>query len=201
VRGGANSSTGGSAATRAITIISPGAYQVTGTVSDAQISQVAVGQRARVTPAGASESVVGSVTGVGAEASVTGGVATFPVTVTVDGGSASLHAGASASVALIVNQVVQVLTVPTSAVAGGALGAATVQVMTNGQPHAQSIQIGASDPLRTQVVSGLHQGDTVVIAKVSNTLPATSAAGGGFLGGGRAGAGRGGAGAAARGGG
>lgn len=204
---GGSSSGGGSAAgaasssapAHAITIISPGAFQVTGNVSDAQVTQIAVGQRARVTPAGWSEAADGRVTGVAAEATVTGGVATFPVTITIDGTSGSLRSGSSASVALIVNQTVHVLTVPTSAVAVSGSGA-TVQVMVDGQPHAQSIQIGASDPLRTQVVSGLNDGDTVVIARISSSVPTTSS-GGGFLGGGRPGGGGRGAGGAAAGGG
>lgn len=171
-----SSASSSSSTTHAIVILTPGAFAVTGTVSDAQINQLAIGQRARVIAAGSSQGVTGKVTAVAAQATVSSGVATFAVTVTLDQANPSLHAGMSASVAVIVNQVVQVLTVPTSAVSNG-----TVQVMVNGQPQTRSVVTGASDALRTQITSGLNEGDTVVLATVSGTVPTTTGNGGGGL--------------------
>ena len=131
-------------------------------------------------------------TQISAIATISSGVATFPVTVTLDGRNPSLHAGASASISIIVNQVVQVLTVPTSALRTAG-GGSSVQVLVNGQPQTRTVSIGASDPLRTQVLSGVNPGDEVVIATVSGTVPTTTTGGGGgLLGGGGGGGGRGG---------
>lgn len=194
---GGSSATSGTAAsstsssTHQVVLLTPGAFEVTGTVTDSQINQIAVGQRARVTVAGSTEAVTGKVSAVSPEATITSGVATFSVTVTIDGSNPSLHAGSSASISVIVNQVVQVLTVPSSAVQVTAAGA-TVQVLVDGEPQSRSIQVGAIDPLRSQIVSGLSPGDSVVIATVTGTVPTTGAAGGGGLlnlGGGRAGRG------------
>jgi multidrug efflux pump subunit AcrA (membrane-fusion protein) len=158
------------------------------------VNDVVVGQRALVTPAGATQAITGKVTQVAPEATVTSGVATFPVTIVLDGSNPSLHAGVSATITVITDQVVGVLTVPTSAVRGS-----TVQTLVDGRPQTVQVTIGASDALRTQIVSGLNAGDTVVIATVSSTVPSGATnrgtTGGGLFG---AGGGRGGAGAIGR---
>jgi macrolide-specific efflux system membrane fusion protein len=145
-----------------------------------------------VTPAGATQAVKGKVTQVAAVATVTSGVATFPVVVVLDGSNPGLHAGVSASITVVVNQVVGVLTVPTAAIRGS-----NVQVLVNGKPQTVAVTTGASDSSRTQIVSGLNEGDNVVIATVSSTVPSgtTRTTGGGLLGGS---GGRGGAGALGR---
>ncbi|MFN2462323.1 MAG: efflux RND transporter periplasmic adaptor subunit [Candidatus Dormibacteria bacterium] len=179
VSAGGGTSSAAAPATHAVSMLTPGAYQVTGSVSDSQVSQVATGQLARVIPAGTSEALTGKVTAVSPTATVTSGVATFSVTVTLDAGDLTVHAGASAAVNIIVNQVVHVLTVPTSAVKTTGAGTA-VQVLSGGRPTLRPVTIGASDAVRTQVVSGLDDGDQVVVATVSRTVPTTTNGGGLF---------------------
>jgi multidrug efflux pump subunit AcrA (membrane-fusion protein) len=186
-------STTSSSTTHAVSLITPGSYAVTGSVSDAQVGQVAVGQAARVTPAGSTEALSGKVSAVATVATVTSGVATFGVTVAIDGDNPSLHAGVSASVSIIINQVSQVLTVPASAVRGTG-AASSVQVLVNGKPQSTPVQVGATDALRAQILSGLNPGDQVVIATVSSTVPTTTnrnGLGSGGFGGGGGGGGRG----------
>ena len=193
--GSTSSSSGSAAASSSFVIITPGAFEVVGNVSDAQIGQVAVGQPALVTPAGATEAVKGTVTSVAPVATVASGVATFPVTVTLTGSNPALRSGMSATVTIIVNQVSGVLTVPSGAVHTTAAGT-TVQTLVNGSPQTVTVTVGASDATRTQILSGLNPGDTIVIATVSSTIPSTSSGGlngsrgrTGFGGGGGAGAG------------
>ncbi len=178
---GSSSSSSSSSSTPQISVLTPGAFQVTGTVSDSQVNQIVVGERALVTPAGATQAVRGKVTQIASEATVTSGVATFPVVIALDGSNPSFHSGVSASITVVTNQVVGVLTVPTSAVRGS-----NVQVLVNGQPQSVPVTTGASDATRTQILSGLNVGDTVVIATVSSTVPSTTTnrTGGGLLGGG-----------------
>jgi hypothetical protein len=178
---GAAASGSSSSTTHAISILTPGAYAVTGAVSDAQIGQVALGQAARITPAGSTDALTGKVTYVAAVATVTSGVATFAVTVTIDGSNPALHAGTSASVEIIINQASEVLTIPTSALRGGT----SVQVLVNGKAEVKTVTVGASDALRTQIVSGLNPGDQVITATVSSSVPTTNSGGGLFGGGGR----------------
>jgi len=194
---GTSASASGSA-THAIVIITPGVYEVTGSVSDALVNQIAVGQSAQVVAAGSSNAVAGKVTQVAEEATVSSGVATFPVTVVLSGASPSLRPGMSASVSVIVNQVVQVTTVPTSAVHTTGAGS-TVTLFVNGKPVPVAVTVGAADATRTQILSGVKVGDVVVIATISSTIPSStsgsgrSLTGGGFGGGFGGGGGGGGA--------
>ncbi|MFN2464971.1 MAG: efflux RND transporter periplasmic adaptor subunit [Candidatus Dormibacteria bacterium] len=188
--GGSSATSSSATTTHAVSLQTPGAFVVTGAISDAQVNQVVVGQAARVTPAGATQALMARVSAVAPTATIASSVATFPVTVTLTEQNNSLHAGTSASVSIIVHQVSQVLTVPTSAVRSAG-AAAMVQVLVNGHPQARPVQLGATDALRTQVVSGLSAGDEVVIATVSRTVPTNPNGGGLFSGpgGGRGGRG------------
>ncbi|HEY8862982.1 MAG TPA: HlyD family efflux transporter periplasmic adaptor subunit [Candidatus Dormibacteraeota bacterium] len=173
-------------ATNAIVIFTPGAYAVTGTVSDSQVNLVALGQAADITPAGSTQAVQGKITSIAPAATISSGVATFAVTAQLTDASNSIRPGMSATVNIVLNQVVHVLTVPTSAVHTSAAGS-TVQVLVNGVPKTVAVQTGASDPTRIQIVSGLQLNQVVVIAVVTSSVPSgngSSVLGGGGRGGG-----------------
>jgi multidrug efflux pump subunit AcrA (membrane-fusion protein) len=173
-------------ATNAIVIFTPGAYAVTGTVSDSLVNLVAVGQAAQVTPAGSTQALMGKITSIAPAATISSGVATFAVTAQLTDTSNSIRPGISATVNIVLNQVVHVLTVPTSAVRTTAAGS-TVQVLVNGVPKSVAVQTGASDPTRIQIVSGLQLNQVVVIAVVTSSVPSgngSSVLGGGGRGGG-----------------
>jgi multidrug efflux pump subunit AcrA (membrane-fusion protein) len=191
--GAAASSTNGStsSATHQIVIATHGAFQVTGSVSDSGVGVLAAGQTAEVTPAGASQALPAKVTAIALQGTVTSGVTTFPVTVDIGGTQPSLRAGTSATVLVVLNRVVNVLSVPTGAVHNGS----SVQVLTNGKLETVSVQVGASDAFRTQILSGLTKGATVVLSVITSRVPTTSGTGAGLVGGG-AGAGAGGRGGA-----
>jgi multidrug efflux pump subunit AcrA (membrane-fusion protein) len=158
--------------TYAIVLITPGQFEVTGSVSDAQVNEIAVGQTAYITPAGTTQTYAGKVTEVAPVATISSGVATFSVTATISGTHNELKSGMSASVSVIVNQVVGVLTVPTSAVHQSG-GTATVQVLQDGKPVSVPVTVGASDAQATQILSGLSAGEEVVIAQITSNIPST----------------------------
>ena len=172
----AGQSVTGGGTTYAIVVYAPGAYQVTGTVSDAQVNLVAEGQTVQVTPAGSTQALLGKVTAISPAATISSGVATFGVTAQLTDASNSIKPGISATASIVVKQVVHVLTVPTSAVHTTATGS-TVQVLVNGTPQSVSVQVGASDPLRTEILSGLQLNQVVVIAVVTSTVPSSGGAG------------------------
>lgn len=165
--GGASASS-----TNAVVLYTPGAYQMTGTVSDSQVNLVAVGQTVQVTPAGATQAVLGKITSISPAATVNSGVATFAVTAQLTDTSNSIRPGISATASIVVNQVVHVLTVPTSAVHTTGAGT-TVEVLTNGVPRAVAVTTGASDPTRTEITSGLKLGQVVVIAVITSSVPSS----------------------------
>jgi multidrug efflux pump subunit AcrA (membrane-fusion protein) len=195
--GGASSGSSGTA-THAIVIITPGVFEVTGSVSDALVNELAVGQAAQVVAAGSSTAAAGKVTSVAEAATVTSGVATFPVTVVLSGANPALRPGMSASVSVIINQVVGVTTVPTSAVHTTGAGS-TVTLFVNGKPVPTLVTVGASDATLTQILTGVKVGDQVVIATITSAIPSSTTGagrsltgGGGFGGGGFGGGGGGG---------
>src|SRR4029077_9177599 len=167
---------GGTGSTYAIVVYTPGAYEVTGTVSDSQVNLVALGQTVQVTPAGSSQALLGKVTAISPAATITSGVATFGVTAQLTDASNSIKPGISATASIVVKQVVHVLTVPTSAVHTSAAGS-TVQVLVNGAPQSVTVQVGASDPIRTEILSGLQLNQQVVIAVVTSSVPSSGGAG------------------------
>ena len=175
-------------------MVSPGAYAVSTTVSDAEIGQVKVGDQAVITPDGSTAPVFGTVSTVGLLASSSSGVATYPLTIAVTGSPAGLYAGAGASVSIITEQLSNVLTVPTSAV--HTVGTRSfVYLLQNGQEVAQPVTVGAAGSGLTQITSGLQSGQQVVLATLRTSLP-TGGTGGttgrGFGGGGLGGGGFGG---------
>ncbi|MHB8688743.1 MAG: efflux RND transporter periplasmic adaptor subunit [Candidatus Dormibacteraceae bacterium] len=171
----AGQSVSNSGATSAIVIFSPGSYDVTGTVSDSQVNLVAIGQAAQVTPAGSTQALLGKITSIAPAATVSSGVATFAVTAQLSDTSNAIRPGISASVSIVINQVVHVLTVPTSAVHTTATGS-TVTVLVNGQPKSVPVQIGASDPSRIEITSGLKLNQVVVIAIITSSVPSSNGA-------------------------
>ncbi|HEX4214608.1 MAG TPA: HlyD family efflux transporter periplasmic adaptor subunit [Candidatus Dormibacteraeota bacterium] len=174
----------------AFEIMQPGSFDVSGSISDAEIGEVAVGQSAEITPAGATQALLGAVTAIAPEATISSGVATFPVTVQITSPSSSLRPGASASVDIVINRAVHVLAVPTAAIHTDG-DASTVEVMARGDsPETVTVTIGAQDPTETQILSGITAGERVVLATVTSQVPQSS--GTGLLGGGRGGGGFGG---------
>jgi multidrug efflux pump subunit AcrA (membrane-fusion protein) len=178
--------------TSAIVIFSPGSYDLTGTVSDSQVNLVAIGQSVQVTPAGSTQALLGKITLISPAATVSSGVATFAVTAQLTDTSNSIRPGISASASIVINQVVHVLTVPTSAVHTTAAGT-TVSVLVNGKPKSVPVQTGASDPTRIEITSGLKVNEVVVIAIVTSSVPSSNGTsvlgGGGTRGGGGGGGG------------
>ncbi|EQD66898.1 efflux transporter, RND family, MFP subunit, partial [mine drainage metagenome] len=102
-----------------IVVQSPSTFEVTASVSDAQIAAVHVGQAAAITPAGQPTPLPGTVSQITPLATIVQGVAAFPVVVTLNGDPAALFAGASAQLAIVVRRASHVLTVPASSVHGG----------------------------------------------------------------------------------
>jgi multidrug efflux pump subunit AcrA (membrane-fusion protein) len=179
IKEGQSVTSGGS--TYAIVVYTPGAYEVTGTVSDAQVNLVAEGQTVQVTPAGSTQALLGKVTAISPAATISSGVATFGVTAQLTDTSNSIKPGISATASIVVKQVVHVLTVPTSAVRTTAAGS-SVQILVNGAPQSFPVEVGASDPIRTEILSGLKLNQVVVIAVVTSSVPSSSP--GAVLGGG-----------------
>lgn len=78
----------------------------------------------------------------------------------------------TAQVAVVLNEAKQALSIPISALGSKQMdGKATVRVLTGEQAETRTIHTGISNNVQVQVLSGLNEGDKVIIGDSSN-LPA-----------------------------
>jgi multidrug efflux pump subunit AcrA (membrane-fusion protein) len=106
--------------------------------------------------------VYGTVSSIGLIATNSSGTASFPVVVNVTGNPSGLHAGDTATVALIYRQYTNALTVPSLAVSQ-VDGKSVVYEISSGKKVAHTVTTGVSSGGLTQIKSGLNEGDQVVV--------------------------------------
>ena len=166
--GGAGSSGSGSsgAASAAIVVITTDAWIVSTSVTSADLPLLKQGMQAQITPSGSRTLVFGTVSTIGVIATSTSGVATFPVTIAVTGSPKGLYAGSSASVAIIVKEVADAITVPTAAIRTEG-GKTVVSKLVDGAAVTTPVQVGLVQGSFTQVTSGIAEGDQVVVTGFS----------------------------------
>lgn len=158
--------------TSAAVVVISRTFQVDASVGSAERPQVAKGMKATVTASSTRTPLPGTVTAVGVIAASDGGAgggrptaATFPVTVTLDGEPTDVFAGAAASVELVGEGRTGVLAIPRGAVIDWGTGTdATVMARRGGaDPHPVPVTLGTSQDDMVEVVSGLDEGDSVLV--------------------------------------
>jgi RND family efflux transporter MFP subunit len=173
----AGQSVQGNPGTPQIVVIGPGSHQVTTSVSDTNVGSVRVGDAATITPSGSSAPLPGQVVSIGLlaspGASTSSGSVSYPVTIGLTSTEQQLFPGQSASVSIMLAHASDTLTVPSSAVHTAGANK-TVAVLRNGTPINVPVTLGAIGPTRTQVLAGLNPGDQVILADLSQPLPATN---------------------------
>lgn len=152
-----------------VVLIGAGAAVVETTVPVERIGEIETGQQATVTPSGSGRGVSGTVTRIGRLPDDSGDSVAYPVTVTVEDPPATMPAGSTAAVDIVIATADGVLTVPTSAVHGAT--PATVTVLTGTTTSPREVVLGAVGPLRTEIRSGLEPGEQVVLADLDAPLP------------------------------
>ena len=157
--------------TTGIQVVDTKTWVVDASVSSSDLGQLKKGLQATITPSGATENVFGTVKSVGVVASSSSsGTATFPVVIDVTGTPTGLHAGTTATVAITVKQLTDVLTVPTQAVRT-TNGATTVQVSKDGKVTTTPVTVGGVYGTSTVITKGLAEGDQVVVTVRSFPRP------------------------------
>ena len=211
---------GSSSQGTSIVIVGAGAAEVTVNVPLMSMASVHVGQKANVTPQGATGSVPGSVTSISllpsaaatgsgsgtgtAQATAAPSTPTYPVVVLVPDALPALASGSRAEASLMIGAVADVLTVPNSALTPLGNGQALALTFKGGVVTRALVTTGYAGMLTTQITSGLSAGQQVVLADLSTALPTNTTnarrfgvgagAAGGIGGAGLGGAGLGGAG-------
>jgi membrane fusion protein, macrolide-specific efflux system len=161
-----SSASSASSSSSQFVVVSTGSFIVNTTVDDTDVTQVAVGDQAVITPSGATSPVFGTVGSVSSLASTTTGVASFPVVINVTGSPSGLYGGASATVAITVKEIQNAVEVPTTALhySGNKV---TVNVKSNGSTVARTVTVGVASAGDTQVLTGLTSGEKIVVPVVT----------------------------------
>ncbi len=155
-----------------ITIVDWNSYEVTATLTNSQVQDVKVGQPAQVTVDGTSQTLQGTVTRVGPVQESSSSY-TYPVIVTVTSSTGQLAAGSAAQTVIDLSQADNTAVVPTSAVHTTGTGS-YVYVDKAGQEVRQTVKTGLVGDVYTQITSGLTQGQVVVLADPSESVPSSS---------------------------
>ncbi|WP_269083571.1 MULTISPECIES: HlyD family efflux transporter periplasmic adaptor subunit [unclassified Frankia] len=195
---------GAFSSTNAITVLGAGGKQVVTTVPLSAVDLVRPGDRADVTVDGVSTPLTGTVSSIGVLNSTTGSTTTYPVKIALAATRTKLFDGTGATVSIVVREVRNMLTVPTSAVHRVG-GLSTVSVLRKGKAVTVRVTTGAVGADRTEVTSGLTAGNQVILADLHAALPSARtnssstrggalSGGGGLFGAGGGGGGGGGAG-------
>jgi multidrug resistance efflux pump len=134
-----------------------------GTVGESDVSKLKLGQVANVNvDALGGQKMTGKVTSLDPVATISQGVPVYGIDITIDVTATGLRAGMSGTAAVILASKSNVLTVPNTTIrtVNGQRG---VQVLKDGEVVDTAVQFGLSNDTVTEVVSGLAEGDIVVI--------------------------------------
>jgi multidrug efflux pump subunit AcrA (membrane-fusion protein) len=184
----AGSSSGSGSSSAAMVIDDLNSEDATVQVSEVDVTRIAVGQKASLSfDAIDGLSLTGKVEQISAAGTVSSGVVNYSVTVGFDTSDPRIKPGMSvtADITTAVHQ--DVITVPNSALKSQG-SSHYVQVMKNGSPVQQPVNIGIANDADTEITSGLNAGDTIVVQTINpsgSSSSSSSSGGGGFnLGGG-----------------
>ncbi|WP_246087072.1 efflux RND transporter periplasmic adaptor subunit [Nocardioides humi] len=156
----------GSSTDGTITVVSTGRFVVDATVASGDVEKVTKGLQAEITVSGVDETVYGTVQDVGLVAETdSSGAAVFPVTIRVTDQRDDLFGGTSADVSIVVSQRADVLTVDSRAVRtdGDTTYVEKVTDTATGATTRTEVELGETTGMATEVVSGLSEGDVVVV--------------------------------------
>lgn len=195
--GNSGSTSGGSTPSGFVVLTNPGGMQAAASFSEADAGKIKAGQAAVVTLNVDStvkrNAKVVSINPLPDSGGSSGSVK-YSARVALDGDLSTLRTGQTASIQVVVQEADNALYVPAGAVTGtGATG--TVQVDVAGRTERRQVELGVKGDQTTQILTGLDEGDLVVIGIQGTTGTGAGSTGqtgtgttrGGFGGGGGAG--------------
>lgn len=125
--------------------------------------------------------VTGKVVSIAQTSSTTNGVVTYPVTVSIANPPATLRLGQSANISVTTATADNALVVPGLAITTTG-NRQTVNVVKNGTPTPVTVTTGVSANGRTQILTGVSDGDQIELPAISSTLDTGGTTTGGGIG-------------------
>jgi RND family efflux transporter MFP subunit len=161
-------------ATPAISLVDTSEIEMRGFIDEIDVAMVKVGQAANITlDALPDEEVMGEVAFISLVGTTLVGVVSYDTTITLENPVGGLKDGMSATAGVIIERGDDVLSIPNRAIRGTTENPMVV-VLVDGQQEEREITLGLSDGINTEVLSGLEEGEEVV-------LPASEERQGGFF--------------------
>ncbi|MER6951062.1 efflux RND transporter periplasmic adaptor subunit [Nonomuraea sp. NPDC000554] len=160
--------------------------QLVGSFTEADVSQLKVGQQATVTfDALPGVTATGKVTQIDPVAATTDNVVQYPVTVSFTKVPGQVRLGQTATVEVVADRAENVVAVPSTAISTSG-GQSTVTILRNGQQSRTPVVLGVRGTTLTEIKSGVSEGDQLVppITGTTGGNLRQGGFGGGFPGGG-----------------
>jgi len=150
-------------ATPAISLVDTSEIEMRGFIDEIDVATVQLGQEANILlDALPDEEVKGSVAFISLVSTVRAGVVSYETTITLENPNAELKDGMSATAEIIIERRDNVLLIPNRAIQGTSENP-KVLVLVGGQEEEREITLGLSDGINTEVLSGLEEGEEVVL--------------------------------------
>jgi RND family efflux transporter MFP subunit len=155
--------TAASLAAPAITVVDTSEIQMRGFIDEIDVAIVRVGQAANITlDALPDEAISGKVAFISAIGTTLIGVVSYDTTIALEDPVAGLRDGMSATAEVIIERRDDVLLIPNRAIRG-TLENPKVVVLVGEQEEEREITLGLTDGINTEVLSGLEEGEEVVL--------------------------------------
>jgi RND family efflux transporter MFP subunit len=150
-------------ATPAISLVDASKIEMQGYIDELDVASVKIGQAANITlDALPNEQVTGSVTFISPISTVRAGIVSYETTIALEDPSGELKDGMSATAEVVVERRDNVLLIPNTVIQG-TLENPMVVVLVDGKEEQRQIALGLSDGINTEVLSGLEEGERVVL--------------------------------------
>jgi HlyD family secretion protein len=154
-------------ANAAICLVDPSEIEMSGVIDEIDIAKVKLGQEAIISlDALPDKEVKGKLTFISQIGTVQAGVVSYKATITLENPDEELRDGMSATAEIVIDRRDNVLLIPNRAIQG-TWDSPWAEVVTGEQTEQRQVTLGSSDGVNTEVLSGLEEGEMVVLPAAS----------------------------------
>ncbi|HMR48823.1 MAG TPA: HlyD family efflux transporter periplasmic adaptor subunit [Arachnia sp.] len=146
-----------------VELVDTAGMTVTASVAEADATSIKIGQAATITLPASGIVMTGTVESVDVRGTVTNNVVQYRTTVSVDSPPEEVRVGQTVSLSILTGGREDVLFVPTSAIATDG-ATSTVRMVVDGQLSDVEVTTGLVGTTGTEIVSGLEEGDVVLLS-------------------------------------
>jgi len=151
-----------SAAAQVLSVVDPTNIEMNGAIDEIDVSSVELGQEAIITlDALPDKDVKGKVTFMSLAGTVQSGVVSYKTIISMENPDEELRDGMSGTAEIIIERYDNVLLLSNRAIRG-TWDKPSVEVVVDGQIEQREISLGSSDGIKSEVLSGLEEGEIVV---------------------------------------